>query len=84
VSKAKNIKITEEEMDYLNEPKANIVQLVSGGYHAALGIQHELHCLDNFRILFNWDYYHVQYEGKHFPWGFKTAHQSTLNPITTP
>ncbi|KAH6645445.1 hypothetical protein BKA67DRAFT_585069 [Truncatella angustata] len=71
---ALNIRISPQEMGAMNETTHNRVRVTGGGYAGAMGIWHELHCLNNFRKLIHWDYYGPKYGGTENPEAFGKEH----------
>ncbi|KAI0480380.1 hypothetical protein GGR56DRAFT_625922 [Xylariaceae sp. FL0804] len=70
-----NVRISPDEMDLINETKTNRVLVTGGDYAAAMGIWHELHCINNLRKLIHWDdYYGPKYDGTEDPEAFGKAH----------
>ncbi|KAH8894557.1 hypothetical protein GQ53DRAFT_643295, partial [Thozetella sp. PMI_491] len=52
-----NVRVSEDEMDLLNETRKNRVRVTGGGYAATMGVTHQMHCLNNLRRLIHWDHY---------------------------
>lgn len=73
-----NVRVRPHEMDLINETMANRARVTGDGYAAAMGIWHELHCLNNLRKLLHWDYYGPKYGGKENPEAFGKGHSGKL------
>ncbi|OTA91448.1 hypothetical protein M434DRAFT_388647 [Hypoxylon sp. CO27-5] len=58
---ALNLRITQEEVDFLGLNTTNRVRLNGGDYLGVIGGYHHLHCLNNMRIAIHWDYYEAKY-----------------------
>lgn len=59
---ARNVRVTQDELTYLQENLTDLVQVDNGDYPAVLGIFHHLHCLNNLRKIVHWDYYESRVE----------------------
>ncbi|TLD15136.1 hypothetical protein PspLS_10596 [Pyricularia sp. CBS 133598] len=69
-----NVRVRPHEMNLINETMVNRARVTGDGYAAAMGIWHELHCLNNLRKLLHWDYYGPKYGGKENPEAFGKGH----------
>ncbi|KAI9654979.1 MAG: hypothetical protein M1821_005732 [Bathelium mastoideum] len=69
-----NVRISTEEMALINQTTTNRARVSGGGYAGAMGIWHELHCINNLRKLNHWEYYGPKYGGKENKEAFGKGH----------
>lgn len=62
-SSARNVRLTLDEMIYLQENLTDLIQVDRHDYPAVMGVFHHLHCLNNLRKIVHWDYYGPLLEG---------------------
>ena len=73
-----NVRISTEEMALINETTTNRARVTGGGYAGAMGIWHELHCINNLRKLLHWDHYSEKYGDTASPEAFGTEHSGMV------
>lgn len=62
--KARNVRVTHDELLYLQENLTDLIQVDHHDYPAVMGIFHHLHCLNNLRKIVHWEYYGPLMEGE--------------------